>query len=344
MSVEKKIRDILEGKKEAEKLAESAIENKKDETISEEQTEVVAEEKKEEVSSDSQLDEKKHYKEEDEMPTQLKKKEDEASDEEESEEEDEDEEEKAKKEMPMKEETSIDVSADVEALVSGQDLSEDFKAKAKVILETAVKAKLAEETAKLDEEYNNKLIEEVQTIKSELTEKVDSYLNYVVEQWNKDNQLAIERGIRTELAEEFISGLKGLFQEHYIEVPEDKYDVLADQADKITALEKKLQEQVDANVSLNQQVGSLKREDLIKQVGSGLADTDFEKLKGLAEHVDFTDEQSFVKQIETLKESYFTKQAAKSSVVEENHGQSAIEESNSVISAYAAAITRKKSY
>jgi len=177
-----------------------------------------------------------------------------------------------------------------------------------------------------------------------LTEKVDSYLNYVVEQWNKDNQLAIERGIRTELAEEFISGLKGLFQEHYIEVPEDKYDVLADQADKITALEKKLQEQVDANVSLNQQVGSLKREDLIKQVGSGLADTDFEKLKGLAEHVDFTDEQSFVKQIETLKESYFTKQAAKSSVVEENHGQSAIEESNPVISAYAAAITRKKSY
>ena len=342
MSVEKKIRDILEGKKEVEKLTESAIENKKDETISEEQTEVVAEGKKEEVSSDNQLDEKKHYKEEDEMPTQLKKKEDEASDEEESEEEDD--EEKAKKEMPMKEETSIDVSADVEALVSGQDLSEDFKAKAKVILETAVKAKLAEETAKLDEEYSNKLVEEVQAIKSELTEKVDSYLNYVVEQWNKDNELAIERGIRTELAEEFISGLKGLFQEHYIEVPEEKYDVLADQAEKITALEKKLQEQVDANVSLNQQVGSLKREDLIKQVGSGLADTDFEKLKGLAEHVDFTDEQSFIKQIETLKESYFTKQAAKSSVVEENHGQSAIEESNPVISAYAAAITRKKSY
>jgi hypothetical protein len=229
MSVEKKIRDILEGKKEVEKLTESAIENKKDETISEEQTEVVAEEKKEEVSSDNQLDEKKHYKEEDEMPTQLKKKEDEASDEEESEEEDD--EEKAKKEMPMKEETSIDVSADVEALVSGQDLSEDFKAKAKVILETAVKAKLAEETAKLDEEYSNKLVEEVQAIKSELTEKVDSYLNYVVEQWNKDNELAIERGIRTELAEEFISGLKGLFQEHYIEVPEEKYDVLADQED-----------------------------------------------------------------------------------------------------------------
>jgi hypothetical protein len=153
--------------------------------------------------------------------------------------------------------------------------------------------------------YEEKLKEEVETAKSELVEKVDSYLNYVVEEWMQDNKLAIERGIKGEIAEDFISGLKKLFEDHYIDVPDEKYDVLEDQASKIEDLEKKLNEQIEKNVEQNKAIGELKRQDIIDEASKDLADTAKEKFNKLAEEVEFSNEEDFKTKVSTIKESYF---------------------------------------
>jgi hypothetical protein len=153
--------------------------------------------------------------------------------------------------------------------------------------------------------YEEKLKEEVETTKSELVEKVDSYLNYVVEEWMQDNKLAIERGIKGEIAEDFISGLKKLFEDHYIDVPDEKYDVLEDQASKIEDLEKKLNEQIEKNVEQNKAIGELKRQDIIDEASKDLADTAKEKFNKLAEEVEFSNEGDFKTKVSTIKESYF---------------------------------------
>jgi len=209
------------------------------------------------------------------------------------------------KEQADDSEESYDVKADVDALVGDSDLSEEFKNKAATIFEAAIKSKVKAETAKLEEEYAKKLEENTESQKAELVEKVDSYLNYVVEEWMKENEIAIERGIKGEIAEDFISGLKKLFEDHYIDVPDEKYNVLEDQASKIDSLEKKLNEEIEKNVELHKHNGELKRQDIIDEMSKDLADTAKEKFDGLVESVEYSTEKDFRNKVETLKESYF---------------------------------------
>ena len=201
--------------------------------------------------------------------------------------EDDSEKEDDKKEMMMKdkmkkesaEEVEIDLSDDVKALVSSDaDLSEEFKDKAATIFETAVKTRIKEQTKILEAQYEEKLESEKETIKEAMTEKVDSYLNYVVEEWMKENELAVERGIRTEIAEDFITGLKGLFKEHYIDVPEEKYNVLDDLTNQNKKLEDKLNEQIEKNVELSKKVSDADRHTIVAEISDDLADTEKEKL------------------------------------------------------------------
>ena len=203
---------------------------------------------------------------------------------------------------------SVDVSEHVEALIDGEgDLSEEFKKKAATVFEAAVKSKIRTEVERLEDEYKTELDESIKVTKVELSEKVDTYLNYVVEEWMKENELAIERGLKGEIAEDFISGLKQLFEDHYVDIPDDKYDVLEAQSEKITELENKLNESIQQVVDLKKVKGSLVREKVISESTEDLADTEIEKFKSLTEDVEFTDEESFKEKLDTLKESYFPK-------------------------------------
>ena len=205
-------------------------------------------------------------------------------------------------------EEDIDLSSDVKALVSADaDLSDEFKAKAATIFETAVRTRIKEQEAKLKSRYEEKLSKESETIKGAMADKVDAYLNYVVEEWMKENELAVERGIRTEIAEDFITGLKTLFKEHYIDVPEEKYNVLDDLTNEKDKLEDKLNEKIKENVELNKQVGEFTREKLIGEVGSDLADTELEKFHSMAANVEYDNAEKFKEKLETVKESYFPK-------------------------------------
>jgi len=203
---------------------------------------------------------------------------------------------------------SIDLTDDVKALVSSDaDLSEEFKDKAATIFETAVKTRIKEQTKILEAQFDEKLASETETVKEAMVEKVDSYLNYVVEEWMKENELAVERGIRTEIAEDFITGLKGLFKEHYIDVPEEKYNVLDDLTGQVKDLESKLNEQIEKNVNLSKDVSESKRASLVISVSEDLADTEKEKFASMAENVEFDSAEKFQEKLETIKESYFPK-------------------------------------
>ena len=255
------------------------------------------------------------------------------------------EDEKKKDMKEESEEDTIDVSADVEALTKDEDLSEDFKAKAATIFEAAVNSKVKEAKMKLKAGYEEKLKEEIEVKKAELVEKVDSYLNYVVEEWMKENSIAIERGIKGEIAEDFISGLKKLFEDHYIDVPDEKYNVLEDQANKIEELEKKLNEQVEKNVELNKANGEMKRQDIIDEASSDLADTAKEKFNKLAEEVEFSNEKDFRTKVATIKESYFGKKVEASGNEIDNvaAGESSQpEDLSNAMAAYTAAISKTK--
>ena len=206
------------------------------------------------------------------------------------------------------EETEIDLSADVKALVSADaDLSEEFKEKAATIFETAVKTRIKEQTKILESQYEEKLSKETETVKEAMVEKVDSYLNYVVEEWMKENELAVERGIRTEIAEDFITGLKSLFKEHYIDVPEEKYNVLDDLTNQTKDLESKLNEQIEKNVELTKTNSEFTRASLVSEVSADLAETEKEKFVSMAENVDFDSADKFKEKLETVKESFFPK-------------------------------------
>ena len=239
--------------------------------------------------------------------------------------EDDSEKEDDKKEMMMKdkmkkesaEEVEIDLSDDVKALVSSDaDLSEEFKDKAATIFETAVKTRIKEQTKILEAQYEEKLESEKETIKEAMTEKVDSYLNYVVEEWMKENELAVERGIRTEIAEDFITGLKGLFKEHYIDVPEEKYNVLDDLTNQNKKLEDKLNEQIEKNVELSKKVSDADRHTIVAEISDDLADTEKEKFTSMAENVEYDSAEKFREKLETIKESYFPK--TKTEIAEDN--------------------------
>lgn len=208
---------------------------------------------------------------------------------------------------------TVDMSEHVEALLAGEDLSEEFKAKAATIFEAAVKAKIDEEIARLEAAYAETLEEQIEEIQTELSESVDNYLGYVVEQWVQDNEVAIESGLRSELTEEFISGLRNLFSEHYIDIPEDKVSVVEEMAAKVAELEGKLNEEIERNVSLNTMINESKRFEILVDACEGLTDTQAEKLKALSEGVEFTSADEFGHKLNLIKESYF-----RSSVKTEN--------------------------
>ena len=202
----------------------------------------------------------------------------------------------------------IDVQEHVDALMSGEgDLSEDFKKKAATVFESAVKSKVRDEVTRLQENYENEIEEGIKSNKSELTEKVDTYMNYVVEEWMKENELAIERGLKGEIAEDFIAGLKQLFEDHYVDIPDEKYDVLQAQSDKIAELEEKVNKTLEESINFKKSNDELTREKVISESTSDLADTEIEKFKELTEDVDFGNEEDFRSKLETLKESYFPK-------------------------------------
>ena len=212
-------------------------------------------------------------------------------------------------EEPSTEEAKYDFSEDVDALVAGEELSEDFRVKAKTIFEAVVTQRVNEETKTLQEAYESALTEEVEKVKTELAEKVDDYISYAAKQWLEENSLAVEHGIRVEMAEAFTEGLKKLFVEQNFTVPEEKFNLLDGMAEEINDMEKKLNEQIDTNVSLNKRIGEYTRMEIVNECATGLAETQKEKLVSLAEGVEFENESDFKKKVETIKESYFTRKA-----------------------------------
>ena len=205
--------------------------------------------------------------------------------------------------------TEINVEEDVNALVEGEELSEEFKNKAKTIFEAALKGKVTEIKERFETEYETKLIEEVEEIKDALNERVDSYLEYVAEEWFTENQLAVQGGLKEELTESFMTGLKSLFEEHYVTIPEEKYDVLHSMVEKLDDMETKLNEQIEKNVGLNKRLAESVADGILDSVSEGLADTQKEKLASLAESVEFESETKYREKLETLKESYFPTKA-----------------------------------
>ena len=206
-------------------------------------------------------------------------------------------------------ETDLDFTEDVDALVAGEELSEEFRLKATTIFEAAVTSKVNAEVEALTEAFEATLTEEVEKIQTELAEKVDDYLTYAAESWMKENALQIEHGIKTEMAESFFNGLKGLFLEHNFTVPEEKFNLLDGMVEEIDDMEAKLNEQIDANVALNKRIGEFVKMEIVNECAVGLAETQKEKLASLAEGVEFETEEDFRKKVETIKESYFTRKA-----------------------------------
>ena len=240
---------------------------------------------------------------------------------------------------------NISVKEDVEALVSGDDtLSEEFKTKAATIFEAAVKSRVRSEIERIDDELKTEKETEIDSVKEEISAKVDTYLNYVVEEWTKENELAIERGLKGEIAEDFISGLKQLFEDHYIDVPDEKYDVLEAQSEKISELEDKLNEEIQRNIDLNQSNSSLVREQVISEVSEDLADTEIEKFKSLTQDVDFGNEDSFREKLDTLKENYFPKvQTFSDKTIDDEDGSTAQDvDTTDAMKTYMSAISRNQ--
>ena len=250
-----------------------------------------------------------------------------------------------KKHMKKEEvEDIIDVSADVDALIKDENLSEELKNKATTIFEAAVKAKITEHKDRLNAEFEKTLNEEIEVEKERLSAKVDSYLTYVVEEWMKENTIAIERGIKGEIAEDFITGLKKLFEDHYIDVPDDKYNVLEDQAQKIEELEKRLNEEIQKSVELNKTNSEYKRNDVINEISSDLADSQKEKFNKLSEEVEYSNEEEFKSKLKTIKESYFGEKKSSSDIDDVNVSDNQVDtaELSNTMARYTAAISKTK--
>ncbi|AAX44512.1 T4-like prohead core scaffold protein [Prochlorococcus phage P-SSM2] len=212
----------------------------------------------------------------------------------------------------------INVEEDLQALIAGEELSEEFQDKARTIFETAIKTKVVEIKEELNESYAKALVEELDTIKTGLTERVDSYLEYVADEWVQENQLAVEAGLKTEMTESFLEGMKSLFEEHYVTIPEEKYDVLNSMVDKLDEMENKLNEQIERNVALNSRLAESTADVIFADVAEGLADTQKEKLATLAENVEFESETDYREKLGTLKESYFPSKTSAPKSTSEN--------------------------
>ena len=320
-------------KKDVKEVADKEKEMKKEVADKEKEMKKEEDEKKKEVKEVAEKDKEKEVKEVADKDDEKKKEVSEVADKEKE----------AKKEMTAKDKVKdMDMKEDVAALTDGEDLSEEFKQKASTIFEAAVKAKLVEEIEKLEGEYETKVAEKVEETKSEIVEKVDAYLNYVVEEWMKENELAIEKGLRNEITEDFIGGLKSLFESHYINVPQEKYDVIESQAAEIEKLKEEVNQTIEKNVELNQAIGNHVRQDIINDVSSDLAETESEKLKGLAESIEYKDAESFRTSVETLKNSYFPKAKASETESNEVAEQNAGADLSESMAAYTAAISKSK--
>ena len=233
-----------------------------------------------------------------------------------------------------------DFGADLNALVAEEaTLSDGFKAKAETIFEAAIKSKLSEEINRLESKYEEELAEEIKTTKEDLVEKVDSYLNYVVEQWMEDNKVAVQSGLRTEIAEKFMNNLKDLFTESYIEVPESKVDLVDELAAEVEELEEKLNDQTGKSIAMSEELETLKKDAIIREASKDLAETQVEKLKGLVEDVDFEDADTFAQKVATIKESYFTTAPTVSEEVIEEDDTFQVEATD-VMSQYLSAIKK----
>ena len=250
----------------------------------------------------------------------------------------------SKKEEKDEKEKDIDVKEHVDALVAGDDsLSEEFKQKAATVFEAAIKSKVKEIAEEIEADYNKKFEEETSKAKDELVEKVDSYLSYVVEEWMKENELALERGIKGEIAEDFISGLKKLFEDHYIDVPDEKYNVLEDQASKIEELNKKLNESIEKNIELSKENGKYVRQSIVDEASKELAETQKEKFNKLAEEVDYKNEEDFRTKVSTIKESYFGKKDSSGEIDDVAADSNPLNEDlSNAMAAYSAAISQTK--
>ena len=271
---------------------------------------------------------------------------------EEEEEEDDEEEVKAGYKMEnkklKKEDLDLDVKEDMDAIMNGEELSEDFKTKAATIFEAAVSAKVISEVNQrvdaLEEEFKKEIQEAKEEYKSNMSEKVDGYLNYVVEEWMKENELAVERGIRSELVEDFMTGLKNLFQEHYIDIPEEKVDLVDDLFEKVEDLEKQLDETVNNSVEMKKELAEFKKQEALRDVSEELADTEKEKLQKLSEGVDYEDSEQYKEKLEVIKENYFPKgedtPQPLTEEVENNESDELVEEIDASVSFYANALKR----
>jgi hypothetical protein len=235
---------------------------------------------------------------------------------------------------------------DMDALFNGEELTEEFKDKAATIFESAVMVRVNEEVARIEAEFEAKLEEAVAQNTEGLVEKVDGYLGYIAEQWMAQNEIALERGIKSEILESFVAGMKGLFEEHYIDIPEEKYDVLGEMEETISELEEKLNEQVAANVELAKMISEQKRLEIIATATDGLTDTEVEKFNALAEELSYEDAESFEKKVQTIRENYFTKKAATivESVVSDTPVETLTEEKkpqvDSTMTAYLSALNK----
>ena len=279
-------------------------------------------------------DEEFEYDEDEELLEAAKEEEEEEEEEEggkkgKKEEEEEEEEEEGGKKKKMEEEFSIE--EDVNALLEGEELSEEFQEKARTIFEAALRSKVSDIQEALEEQYAVALAEEVEEIKTELSERLDAYLEYVAGEWMEENALVIEHGLKTEMTESFLQGMKGLFEEHYVSIPEDKYDVLESMVEKLDEMETKLNEQIEKNVSLNKRLAESVADGIFEQVADGLADTQKDKLASLAESVEFESEEEYREKLETLKESYFPSRVASPSTKSDtlSEGVSVAHESHS---------------
>ena len=248
-------------------------------------------------------------------------------------------------EEEVAEEASYDFSDDLDALVESEaTLSDEFKAKSAIIFETAIKSKISTEVERLENEYQSRLDEELDATRSDLVEKVDSYLNYVVEQWMEENKLAVEQGLRTEIAEGFMNSLKDLFVENYIDVPESKVDLVDELAESVESLEEKLNEQTGAVLEMTKRLEEYQRDAVIAEQSGDLAATEVEKLKSLVESLDFEDEDTFASKVKTVKESYFKKESVEAQEIAEDAADDTwvdeTSEVNSAMSAYLNAIKK----
>jgi len=244
-------------------------------------------------------------------------------------------------------EEDFDIEEDVNALLAGEDLSEEFQQKAKTIFEAAIKSRVAEIKESLQESYATALVEELDEIKSQLTERIDSYLEYVADEWFQENALAVEHGLKTEMTESFLQGMKGLFEDHYVTIPEDRYDVIESMVDKLDEMEGKLNEQIQRNVALNRRLSESVADVIFADVAEGLALSQKDKLASLAENVEFESEADYREKLATLRESYFpinvggTQRSISENLSEEvSYGETITESVSPMMTAYLETLSR----